>query len=61
MSIAQFSGTLKSKRALMIFDRHANLKYKYVSRNFWRRGYGKKKREDDPGVHSKSVRGKLDQ
>ena len=24
---------------LMIFERHANLKYKYGSRNFWRRGY----------------------
>lgn len=34
MSIAQFVGTLKSKSALMIFDRHANLKYKYGSRNF---------------------------
>lgn len=39
MSIAQFVGTLKSKSALMIFDRHANLKYKYGSRNFWSRGY----------------------
>ena len=39
MSMAQFVGTLKSKSALMIFDRHANLKYKYGSRNFWRRGY----------------------
>ena len=39
MSIAQFVGTLKSKSALMIFDRHANLKYKYGSRNFWCRGY----------------------
>ena len=39
MSIAQFAGTLKSKSALMIFDKHANLKYKYGSRNFWRRGY----------------------
>ena len=29
MCIAQFMGTLKSKSALMIFDRHANLKYKY--------------------------------
>ena len=28
-------GTLKSKSALMIFDRHANLKYKYGNRNFW--------------------------
>ena len=39
MSIAQFVGTLKSKSTLMIFDRHANLKYKYGSRNFWSRGY----------------------
>ena len=39
MSISQFVGTLKSKSALMIFDRHANLKYRYGSRNFWRRGY----------------------
>ena len=39
MSMAQFVGTLKSKSALMIFDRHANLKYKYGSRNFWCRGY----------------------
>ncbi len=39
MSIAQFVGTLKSKSALMIFDRHANLKYRYGSRNFWCRGY----------------------
>ena len=39
MSVAQFVGTLKSKSALMIFDRHANLKYKYGSRHFWCRGY----------------------
>lgn len=39
MSVAQFVGTLKSKSALMIFDRHANLKYKYGKRNFWARGY----------------------
>ena len=39
MSIAQFVGTLKSKSALMIFDRHANLKYKYGNRTFWCRGY----------------------
>ena len=39
MSVAQFVGTLKSKSALMIFDRHENLKYKYGSRNFWCRGY----------------------
>ena len=39
MSVAQFMGTLKSKSALMIFDRHANHKYKYGNRNFWCRGY----------------------
>lgn len=32
-------GFLKGKSTLMIFDRHANLKYKYGSRNFWCRGY----------------------
>ena len=39
LSIAQFVGRLKSKSTLMIFDRHANLKYKYGSRSFWCRGY----------------------
>ena len=32
-------GYLKGKSTLMIFDRHANLKYKYGSRHFWCRGY----------------------
>ena len=39
MSVSQFVGTLKSKSALMIFDRHVNLKYKYGNRSFWCRGY----------------------
>ena len=39
ISIAQFMGYLKGESSLMIFDRHANLKYKYGSRNFWCRGY----------------------
>ena len=39
MSISQFMGYLKSKSALMIFDRHANLKYKYGNRHFWAIGY----------------------
>ena len=39
MSVAQFVGTIKRKSALMIFDRHAELKYKYGNRNFWCRGY----------------------
>ena len=32
-------GYLKSKSSLMIFDRHADLKYKYGNRHFWCRGY----------------------
>ena len=39
LSVAQFVGFLKSKSAVMIFDRHANLKDKYGRRNFWARGY----------------------
>ena len=39
MSIAYFMGYLKGKSALMIFDRHANLKYRYGNRHFWCRGY----------------------
>ena len=38
-SISQIMGYLKGKSSLMIFDRHANLKYKYGSRSFWCRGY----------------------
>ena len=38
-SVAQVMGYLKGKSSLMIFDRHANLKYKYESRHFWCRGY----------------------
>lgn len=39
MSVSQFVGYLKGKSALMIFDRHANLKYKYGDRTFWAKGY----------------------
>jgi len=39
LSVAQFMGYLKGKSSLMIFDRHANLKYKYGTRTFWCRGY----------------------
>jgi putative transposase len=38
-SVAQIMGYLKGKSSLMIFDRHANMKYKYGNRHFWCRGY----------------------
>ncbi len=39
LSVSAFMGYLKGKSSLMIFDRHANLKYKYGNRKFWCRGY----------------------
>lgn len=38
-SVSEIMGYLKGKSSLMIFDRHANLKYKYGNRQFWCRGY----------------------
>ena len=38
-SVSQTMGYLKGKSSLMIFDRHANLKYKYGNRQFWCKGY----------------------
>lgn len=38
-SAAEVMGYIKGKSSLMIFDRHANLKYKYGNRHFWCRGY----------------------
>ena len=38
-SVSQIMGYLKGKSSLLIFDRHANLKYKYGNRHFWCRGY----------------------
>ena len=39
LSVSSFMGYLKGKSSLMIFDRHANLKYKYGNRKFWAEGY----------------------
>ncbi|WP_317316511.1 IS200/IS605 family transposase [Peptostreptococcus russellii] len=39
LSVSQFMGYLKGKSALMIFDKHANLKYKFGNRHFWSEGY----------------------
>ena len=38
-SVSSVMGYLKGKSALMIFERHANLKYKYGNRHFWCEGY----------------------
>lgn len=39
ISVSSFVGYLKGKSSLMIFDKHANLKYKYGNRKFWAEGY----------------------
>lgn len=56
LSVAQFMGFLKGKSTLMIFDRHANLKYKIREPPFLVQrilcGYGRKERENDSGIHS---------
>ena len=56
MSVASFMGYLKSKSSLMIFDRHANLKYKYGNRHFWCRGYY----VDTVGKNEKAIREYID-
>ena len=38
-SVSQIMGYLKGKESLMIFERYANMKYKYGNRHFWCRGY----------------------
>ena len=39
MRVSNFMGYLKGKNSLMIFDKHANLKYKFGNRKFWAEGY----------------------
>ena len=39
LSVSSFMGYLKGKSTLIIFERHANLKYKYSNRTFWCRGF----------------------
>ena len=51
-SVAEVMGYLKGKSSLMIFDRHANLKYKYGNRHFWCRGYY----VDTVGKNSKKIK-----
>lgn len=56
MSVSSFMGYLKSKSSLMIFDRHANLKYKYGNRQFWCRDYY----VDTVGKNEKAIREYID-
>ena len=61
-AVSDFMGYLKGKSSLMIFDRHANLKYQYGNRHFWCRGYYVdtvgEKRKDDQRICSQSASGR---
>ncbi len=52
LSVSQFMGYLKGKSSFMMFDRHANLKYKYGNRQFWCKGYY----VDTVGRNEKAIR-----
>ncbi len=56
-SVSMFMGYLKGKSTLMIFDKHANLKYKYGRRQLWGEGYsyGREKYEEDSIIHKKPI------
>ena len=49
--VSEIVGYLKGKSSLIIFDRYANLKYKYENRRFWCRGYG----VDTVGKNTKNI------
>ena len=55
-SVSEIMGYLKGKSSLIIFDRHANLKYKYGNRHFWCRGYY----VDTVGKNEKAIREYID-
>ena len=50
-SVSRVMGYLKGKSSLMIFEKYANLKYKYGNRQFWCRGYY----VDTAGKNSKKI------
>ena len=52
ISVSSFVGYLKGKSTLIIFERHANLKYKFGNRHFWCRGYY----VDTVGKNTKKIR-----
>ena len=62
-SISQTMRYLKEKSSLIIFDRHANLKYKYGNRHFWCIGilcrHSRKKCEKDTRIYKKSIKRRL--
>ena len=65
LAVADFMGYLKGKSSLMIFDRHANMKYRYGNRKFWCKGYtGRyrgKEQESHSRIHKEPIAGRHSQ
>ena len=55
LSVSQFMGYLKGKSAMMIYERHVNLKYKFGNRHFWAEGYY----VSTVGLNEATIRNKL--
>ena len=58
-SVSEVMGYLKGKSSLMIFEKHANLKYKYGNRHFWCRGYYVEKKRKNAAAIKKYIQNQL--
>lgn len=54
--VSEFIGYLKGKSTLMIFERHANMKYKYGRRTFWAKDYYVSTVEENKAAIAKYIR-----
>ena len=59
LSVSSFMGYLKGKSSLMIFERHANLKYRYGNRVFWAKGYYVKKKKKNKRKIEEYIRNQI--
>ena len=60
-SVSEFMGYLKGKSSLMIFDKFANMKYRYGNRQFWCRGYYVNTVGGNKEVVAKYIRNQLEE
>ena len=56
VSVPGFMGYLKGKGALMLFDRHANMRHKFGNRKFWAEGYYVSTAGPDEATIAKCIR-----
>ena len=61
MAVSEFVGYLKGKSSLIIFERHANLKYQYGNRHFWCKGYYVSTVSSNKEIIQKYIRNQLEE